>query len=71
LSKDNKKRWKYVQGYHVGDIIDFGNTNYFRIDSSNYISKGGKNVAKVTKFSKKELYIVSFSGETGVYIRFD
>ncbi len=62
--------WKYQDGYHIGDVIEFKN-NYFTIDDSCKIYKDGVYSGRVEKVTGKELEIKSIDNEVGYYIFFE
>ena len=65
--KITSKKWKYQDGYHIGDVIEF-NSSHFTIDDSCKIYKNNSLVAKVTSINRRKLTIESGNNQTGNYI---
>jgi hypothetical protein len=62
--------WKYGEGYHIGDFIEFKKPTIYEIDDSNRIFVDKKHIADVVDCSARRLTIKSSStGRTGLYFR--
>ena len=72
-SLDNVKnsRWKYSEGYHIGDLLNFNHTQQFRIDDKGNLYVKDELKGKVLKHTKSKLVIESATGKQGTYIFFD
>jgi hypothetical protein len=62
--------WKYQDGYHIGDVIEF-ETKHFVIDDSCRIFINGKYSAKVESVSNSEITIISDDNIKGSYVFLD
>lgn len=71
ISKVKKYRWKYQEGFHIGDILDFSLKEQYKVNNKGEIRKGNKYVAKVISVSEQNLMIESLDGEKGYYVYFD
>lgn len=67
-------RWKYSDGFHVGDVIDFSssgedNSSLFLNNQSIYLND--KLVGRLVYYNHRELIIESLEKEKGYYVFFD
>ena len=70
VEKIKSSTWKYQDGYHIGDVIEF-QTNHFTIDDSCKIFIEGKYSAKVESISNDEIVILSSDNLKGSYVFFN
>jgi hypothetical protein len=71
LNYVRESKWKYVEGYHVGDLLNFNHTQQFKLDNRGRIYVKGKYSGKVIDYTKSDLIIESNKGRKGFYVIFD
>lgn len=64
-------RWKYQEGYHIGDVLHFEESGYYSIEDNTKIYRNGIHVATLKEVTKEKLKIVSIDNEIGLYTFFD
>ena len=61
--------WKYSDGHHVGDWLDFSDINMYTIDRKGDIYVKGILAAELKRAGFGRMTIKSESGEQGYYVK--
>ena len=66
--KISESRWIYVQGEHIGDVIDFKG-GYYEVQNRNRIIRVDSNqyVGNIVNYNSRRMTIRSSSGSIGIY----
>ena len=61
-------QWLYVEGAHIGDVLDFRG-GYYRVDEGDLILRVDSDsiVGRILNYKRKKLTIVTKAGEEGIY----
>lgn len=60
--------WKYHKGYHIGDIIQFGENSRYELDQHGNIYVNDSLAGMITKVGNNRTSIRSQAGEKGIYV---
>ena len=71
LDKVRDSRWKYVEGYHIGDLLDFTLIKQFKLDDNGNLYVEDELMGKIVNYSNTQLAIESNEGEKGFYTVLD
>lgn len=71
INNVKESRWKYVEGYHIGDLLDFNREDQFKIIDNGNIYIRNELKCKVIKHTKRKLIIEGNDGQLGMYTFFD
>ncbi len=71
IDEVKEKKWKYQDGYHIGDIIDFSHSNKFRLEQNGELYVFNEFTAKLIDKNTRKIRIESKSKEIGIYCFFD
>lgn len=59
--------WKYGEGYHIGDFLDFTLIQQFKLDNKGNLYIKNEHKGKIVNYTSTELVIESNDGQKGFY----
>ena len=67
LDNVRESRWKYVEGYHIGDLLNFTHIQQFKLDDKGNLYIKNEHKGKIVNYTSTELVIESNDGQKGFY----